>query len=207
MKLQPALQQGLPCAALAVTQATLTGRLGAGGLRKHRARWPAALWLGASLVSASACLAQPRQLAPSGGHATRTASTFEALEQALQTAIAARSAQRLDALLHPDFEMIVAQDPVNPVARDEWLELVAKQGAAARTLRDLSAREFGDLALVSTVQRPTPARAGVAAIFVTDTWQRTPTGWLLRLRHVGPADGSRRGVPGDAGLPPIRKKY
>ena len=141
-----------------------------------------------------------------GGHVTRTVAAFAELEESLQQALRERKTALAEQMLDDDFQMIVAQDPGSPVARDDWLASVRRPGAGNWTPEQVAAREFGSVAVVSFVLRPTPARPGVAALFVVDTWRHLDAGWRLSLRQVAPATGPRRGIPGDARGPGIRKK-
>jgi len=138
--------------------------------------------------------------APGSAHATRTGAAVAELEQALLHAVQSRDAGRLQQLLTEDFEMTVAQDPDNPVPRDDWIDSAMRTGAAGRTLAQLAAREVGTTVLATFVLHGKPA------LFVVDTWQRDGASWRLAARQVAATAGTRRGIPGDAVQRPVRKK-
>ena len=132
---------------------------------------------------------------------------FTQLEESLLQAVREHDAARLEALLGDEFEMIVAQDPGEPVPREDWLASVRRPGAGAYRVEEMSVREIGAVAIASFVLRPTPAWAGAVPVFVVDTWERgDATPWQLSARHAAPVAGSRRSIPGDAKPVTIRKQ-
>ncbi len=163
-----------------------------------RCRSLAGAW---ALAVATAVSAQPA----GPPHATRAGQTLADLEEQLLQAARASDPAQLGAMLDADFEMIVAQAPTAPVAREDWVGAMRQPGAADWTVQGLSARELGDVAVAAFVLRPPHGKA--APLYVVDTWQRSAAGWHLVVRHVAPASGPRKGIPGDVQTPVVQKKY
>jgi hypothetical protein len=147
-----------------------------------------------------------QQGAAPGAHGTRTSAVFAELEDSLLQAVRGGRPAELEGLLDDDFLMTVAQEPAEPVSRPDWLDSVRKTGSGDWAIAYLNAREFGPVAVVSFRLQPAAGRTGVASLFVVDTWQRGGKGWRLMSRHVAPAAGPRRNIPGDAPGQAIRKK-
>ena len=160
------------------------------------------------IALSSCCALTPCQAQATGrgGLVTRTVAAFADLEESLQRAFRERKPALAEQLLDDDFQMIVAQDPGTPVTREDWLAAMLRPGAGNWAPQQVQAREFGPVAVVSFVLRPAPARPGTAPLFVVDTWLRVDASWRLTLRQVAPATGPRRGIPGDAPGPVVRKK-
>lgn len=169
--------------------------------------WLSPLGIGVvvALVLAGPALAQPQ--GAGAPHATRTVQSFAELEESLLQAIRSHNFAAVEQLLDEDFQMIVAQQPDSPVVREDWLESLRKAGAGDWAVQHLSVRELGSVAVVGFVLRATAAQRNVPALYVVDTWQRAGPQWRLVTRHVAPATGARRGIPGDAPTTSIQKKY
>jgi hypothetical protein len=132
------------------------------------------------------------------GHATREVQAIGQLEEALLQAIRERDLARIDDLLDIDFEMIVAQDPDNPVPREDWIGSSRKSGSGAWRVQHLSVRTQGAVSVASFQLVPAPPRSGVPPVFVVDTWRQHDAHWQLLSRFAAPVLGSRRLIPGDA---------
>ena len=158
-----------------------------------------------TLVVASITTAAPARPA-AAPHVTRTGQVFTQLEESLLQAIRGHDEAGLQALIDDEFEMVVAQAPDAPVAREDWLANVRKTGAAAYTVADLSVREIAEVAVASFVLRPSARSTGAVPLFVVDTWQRDGAKWRLTQRHIAPVAGSRRGIPGDSGKAAVPKQ-
>jgi len=154
-----------------------------------------------ALLAAAAVSAQPA----AAQHATRAGQTLSELEAQLLQAARASDPAQLGAMLDADFEMIVAQAPTAPVAREDWVAAMRQRGAADWVVQGLSAREFGEAAVAAFVLRAAHGQA--APLYVVDTWQHSAAGWRLVVRHVAPATGPRKGIPGDVQTPAVQKKY
>lgn len=162
----------------------------------------------AAVGAVSWCVAGAADIRPDGrgGHVTRSTAAFAELESALLQAIRERKAAELERLVDDEFLMTVAQDPEAPVDRDDWLLALRKPGAGDWEPEHLAVREFGTTAVAGFVLRPQHARAGAAPLYVVDTWRLDGSQWRLIMRHVAPATGPRRGIPGDVPAPGARKK-
>jgi hypothetical protein len=157
-------------------------------------------------VAAAAVQAQAVQ---GGGapHATRTVQAFTELEESLLQAIRLHDTARLERSVDDDFQMVIAQAPADPVARDDWIDALSRRGAGDWTVQHLSARESGDTAVAGFVLRGTGSMRQAPPLYVVDTWQRAGDQWRLLVRHVAPASGTRRGIPGDGPSSNVPKKY
>ena len=160
-------------------------------------RWVAAACLALALV--------PAWAQPATAHATRQGQAIQQLEDALLAAMQGRNRAQLERLLAEGFEMIVAQEPGNPIDREAWLDSVAKGAAGSWEIQQIGVRDLGNVAVASFLLHP--AAAGKPSIFMVDTWQREGSQWSLLLRHAAPALGSRRDIPGDALVARTPKKY
>ncbi len=123
----------------------------------------------------------PRGVA-GGGMATRSVAKYLDLERALQEGLARRDRNSVVGLLADDFEVRTAATP-DAIAGDEWLRREFASSARDRIVRDLSVREFDDLAIVSFLldraKGPRAAGAG-ATLFVVDVWRQSSARLLTR---------------------------
>ena len=145
---------------------------------------------------------------PTTAHATRQGQAIQQLEESLLHAMRERNRGQLERLLSDEFEMIVAQEPGNPVDRDLWIASVAAAPGGGWELEQITVRDLGELAIASFLLRS--AANGVKAkppVFVVDIWQREDTRWRLLSRHAALALGSRSDIPGDAAMRNAPKKY
>jgi len=125
--------------------------------------------------------------------ATRSVSKYLGLERALQEALAQRDRNAVTQLLAEDFDVRNAASP-DAVSADDWLrrELAAPR---ARIVRDLSVREFDDLAIVSFLLDPALAGRGAATLFVVDVWRRSSGKLLVRYAERAAAPSARPSRP------------
>lgn len=175
----------------------------------HQGSLAGARGLAAALVTGLLCLggAQAQPTGRGAPHATRTVQAFADLEETLLQAIRAHDVTRLEQMVDDDFQMIVAQAPDAPVAREDWIDALGKPGAGDGLVEHLAVRERGEMAVAGFVLRGSGARRQAPPLYVVDTWQRAEGGWRLLLRQVAPASGARRGIPGDGPSQTVRKKY
>lgn len=139
-------------------------------------------------------------------HPLRGGADFVALEDKLLTAMRARDRATLESLMAEDFEMVVAQLPLDSIGRDAWIDNLARAGSRDVAVRALVAHPLADdLYQVTLWLVPEPARPGRGTVFVVDTWRREGDRWLLAGRHAAPLGGSRLWIPGDSGRAPLRK--
>ncbi len=116
------------------------------------------------------------------GMATRSVSRYLDLERALEQAIEKRDRAAIDGLLDPDFDARSPAEP-DPAPRVAWLEAALAGPPCRARVRELSLREFGDLAIVSFLldrRAPCMRRRAGGTLFVTDVWQQSSGRLLAR---------------------------
>jgi hypothetical protein len=141
----------------------------------------------AGILQASVAFAQPALppgvRGPAAGAATRSVSRYIDLERDLAGAVAARDATAVRRLIADDFEARSASSP-DPLQKDEWLR-AEFAGAGLTRVRQLSLREFDDVAVASfLLQRVKPdgSAARGPTLFVVDVWRQS-TG-QLQMRYT-----------------------
>jgi hypothetical protein len=141
---------------------------------------------------------------------TRLVRIFLDHEQALMRAQQAGAKSEFDRLLADDFELRVASKPGTPVARAEWLAAIAARAPQDWAIEQVAAHDHGAVVVVSFLMRTAVAKAGVATIFVVDTWAQAGDDWQLKTRYAAPV-GAAAVVPGEpastATSPAIVKRY
>jgi hypothetical protein len=138
---------------------------------------------------------------------TRLVRIFLDHEQALLRAQQAGAKSEFDRLLADDFELRSASKPGTPVARAEWLAAIAARPATDWAIEQMAAHDHGAVVVVSFLMRPPVGKAGVAPIFVVDTWAQAGEDWQLKTRYAAPV-GAAAAVPGEpATSPAIVKRY
>jgi len=151
----------------------------------------------AALAISSLSLAQDRAPATRGapGQATltRSASTYQALELSLVQAVESRNRVQLARLLSEEFEVWSAER-VGPQSRQDWEAAAFAAPPRPSRIRELTVREFGDVAIVSFLLDAGPPGRTSSTIFVVDVWaENTRT---LRVRYEStparPATDDRR---------------
>jgi hypothetical protein len=166
-------------------------------------------WPRAAVVAACITLAVPPGTAqPSGAPlVTRQGQAVQQLEESLLRAQREKDRSQIERLLDGDFEMIVAQDPGNPVDREGWIDSATRQGAGAWEVGQISVRDLGVVAIASFVLRPGAGRSRTPPVFIVDVWQHGDAPWRLLRRHAALVLGSRHDIPGDSVPTTIPKKY
>jgi hypothetical protein len=170
---------------------------------------------GSARSSASAVLAVCMALAgtvsaaqPNTAHATRQGQVIQQLEESLLRAMRERNRGQLEHLLSDEFDMIVAQEPGNPVERDLWIASVTATPSSGWELEQVTVSDLGELAIASFLLRSTAGAAKLKPpVFVVDVWRREDARWRLLSRHAALATGSRSDIPGDAAVRSAPKKY
>ena len=94
---------------------------------------------------------------------------------------------RLEALLAPDFELVVSAAPAKPLSRSEWLRL-AVSGYVCRSFRykQQNVRVLGDYAVVASVFAQEASVKGQdrsGEFFLTDLWRRYNGSWQVVARY------------------------
>jgi hypothetical protein len=159
------------------------------------------------LLPATPALAQATGRVPT---VTRLVRIFLDHEQDLLRAQQAGAKTEFDRLLADDFELRTASKPGTPVARAEWLAAIAARPTPSWAIEQMAAHDHGTVVVVSFLMRPAVAKAGVAPIFVVDTWVQAGDDWQLKTRYAGVV-GAAAVVPGEpdasAVSPAIVKRY
>jgi hypothetical protein len=150
------------------------------------------------LAILSSAFAQDR--APGGRGApgqptlTRSASKYQALEVSLIEALGDRSGSKLDRILAGDFEVWSAERS-GPTLRQDWQKAAFATRVQPSRIRDLTVREFGEIAVVSFLLEGDPAgRGATPTVFVVDIWTQSTN--TLNVRYLStpakPAPGQLR---------------
>lgn len=151
------------------------------------------LCLMVAAATAGAQDARPRGVAGSAnGLATRSVSQYLGLERALQDGIDQHDHPAVSKLLAEGFEARTAADQDASTA-DAWWRRELASASHHPVVRNLSVREFDDLAIVSFLLDGRPAHAGGKAgpaRFVVDVWRQSSgqllTRYLDRPAHPPP---------------------
>lgn len=149
--------------------------------------------MGLCLMVASATAAaqdtRPRGVAgPANAMATRSVSRYLGLERALQDGIDQHDHPAVSKLLAEAFEARTAADQ-DAARADAWWRRELASASHHAVVRNLSVREFDDLAIVSFLLDGRPAHAGAKAgptRFVVDVWRQS-SGQLLTRYQDRPA--------------------
>jgi len=140
--------------------------------------------LAASLFVSGIAAAQPSGLppgvrGPGAGTATRSVSHYLDLERGLESAIADRDLAAAKNLIADDFE-VWSPGAADAVPGDEWLRQRWKAAGHGR-VRDLSVREFDDVAVASFLLEGARGVSGMATtMFVVDIWRQSSGKLLVR---------------------------
>jgi hypothetical protein len=141
----------------------------------------------ASLVAASAAMAQPAtaptRAGPANGMATRSVSLYLEKERALQDALESRDRAEVERIVADDFQQRSAAR-ADPVDRSQWLRQALAAPASPRIVRELSLLEIDDLVIASFL-----LDSAHGSMFVVDVW-RASTGKLLSRQLSRAADAS-----------------
>ena len=168
----------------------------------------ARLLLASSLAGLAACQAACAQ---SDGAApllaTRLVAQFAEKEAALADAVAKGNRPGARSLVTEDFEVVAASDLGESASLNSLLEDAARHPNRRLSLRELSARDLGQVVLVNFYWDETGASAKRTWV-VTDAWMSRPEGWRLKIRFIGPKGNSKDLPPGfRPSEPVIKKKY
>ena len=139
-----------------------------------------------ALAMLSSTLAQDRvpagRGAPGQATLTRSASKYQALENSLIQALADKSHSALNRMLAADFEVWSAERS-GPTSRQDWEKAAFATGIQPSRIRDLTVREFGDVAVVSFLLAGDPASRGTSPIvFFVDVWTQSTN--VLNVRYL-----------------------
>lgn len=125
---------------------------------------------------------QVQQPAPAQVDPALDAATVAALDVAFQAAVKANDAAAIDAILHPQFALVLGNGSV--IGRDEQVR-EARDRLVTYEIQDedpgtQSVRVWGDTAVVTARLRIKGDRAGAAfdrLLWFSDTYVRTTAGW------------------------------
>lgn len=124
---------------------------------------------------------------PETGMATRSVSNYLRLERGLLDALESGKREAVAAMLGNDFAVRSSITPDEMAAAD-WLKSEAGDSRTTSNVRDLTVREFGDVAVVSFLidhRRDTTSMRVGNTDFVVDVWQQRTH--KLLMRSVAPS--------------------
>ena len=119
---------------------------------------------------------------------TMRRSEVEDCEQKLLSAVAEADRDAVAALLHDEFAVSSAVWNLVKLDRETWLEVVARTETESLAATLLDVVELSDCVVVSLRWDWQASQNGddtSDALFLTDVWERTDKGWLLRWRSQG----------------------
>lgn len=117
------------------------------------------------------------------------ASAVLAAEDRWLETILARDAKSAEAILHPDYRLIVGIEgqPLRVIPRQEWLALLPDYRITAHAITDRHVSIYGDVAVVILLWSQTaivPGDRDISGNFlITDVWHNSPEGWRVIERH------------------------
>ena len=125
------------------------------------------------------------------GAATRSVSRYLGLERSLEESLMRRDLPAAAALLADDFELRSATN-VDTESSEVWLKREFASRQHEGIVRELSVREFDDIAIVSFLLDKGPTSRPVSAtFFVTDVWRQSTQRLLARSIALA-ADAQKR---------------
>ena len=120
-----------------------------------------------------------------GGAAPRNVAVYLDLERALVDALDAGNRDAAARLLADDFEVRSPTTGSDAVAGNDWLREELRTRAQGGLVREMSVREFEDIAIVTFLLDKRGARAGkgtVTTLYIVDVWRQSSH--RLLVRHV-----------------------
>ena len=112
-----------------------------------------------------------------------------AAEDVWLRAVLARDTQAAEAILHPDYRLIVGieEQPLRVHTRDQWLQMLPHYLISDQRITDRQVRVYGEVAVVTLLWTQTahvPGDRDITGHFLlTDIWQKTAAGWQVAERH------------------------
>jgi hypothetical protein len=142
---------------------------------------------GGAVVLALSCArvhAQPIERVPSP---TYGVVVFGRLEQAIIDSIRRRDADKLGALVAPNFMLHVNTISGPMEQRSDWLTQSMREAAFDSRMERLTVREVGnEISIASFVWIINPPETPPMPISIVDVWQKSGDNWLLRVRYATP---------------------
>lgn len=102
----------------------------------------------------------------------------------------------LESFLAPEYALIVSAQPMQPIARADWLRNAGRYVIQEFRQRDLFARRIGDTVVTSFVhwQRATVGQQQVersGEFWIVDVWRRVDGRWKVASRYSGKVEDPR----------------
>ncbi|SFB18290.1 hypothetical protein SAMN04515620_12373 [Collimonas sp. OK607] len=119
---------------------------------------------------------------PESGSATRSVSTYLALERDLLDSLKDGNRDAVLQMLGDGFEVRSAVD-VDETSAADWLQGEQRSPIKAASVRNLSAREFNDIAVVSFLldsRRVVKGKIVTSTLYLIDIWRQTPHQLMAR---------------------------
>ena len=119
----------------------------------------------------------------------KSESAVLAAEDRWLQAVLARDANDAEAILHPDFRLIIGIEghPLRVMPRAQWLAVLPDYRITECSVTDRQVSVYGDIAVVILLWSQTatvPGDRDISGHFlITDIWQNTPDGWRVIERH------------------------
>jgi len=104
-------------------------------------------------------------------------------------AILARDANAAEAILHPEFRLIIGIEghPLRIMPRAQWLAVLPDYRITDCSVTDRHVSVYGDIAVVILLWSQTatvPGDRDISGHFlITDIWHNSPQGWRVIERH------------------------
>lgn len=122
-------------------------------------------------------------------------STFTALENAFARGYQEKDVAVLEALLAPEYALVISARPSHPVSRPEWLALIPNYNVRSFEIRDIQVRCLREsprgkcqLAAVSSINKQEADVGGQdrsGEFFIVDIWARRNGRWAVLSRYSG----------------------
>jgi ketosteroid isomerase-like protein len=118
-----------------------------------------------------------------------SATAVLAAEDHWLAAILARDAKAAEAILHPDYRLIIGieRHPLRIMPRAQWLAVLPDYRITDCSVTDRQVSVYGDIAVVILLWSQTatvPGDRDISGHFlITDIWHNSPQGWRVIERH------------------------
>jgi len=123
---------------------------------------------------------------PASGLATRSVSTYLALERELLDALSQRNRAAALRMISEDFAVSSATE-MDEISAADWLKQELENPRTSAGVRNLNVREFGDIAIVNFLldsKHVVNRRSVTSTHYVIDVWRRAPHQLLARYVSV-----------------------
>ncbi len=111
---------------------------------------------------------------------------FQKLEQEWGEAILRKDLPALERFLDHDYALRMSDAPGRKVTRREWVDTIAIYNTHSFQSRELQAREFGEVVVVSHVVNQNADVNGIdrsGDFFIVDVWKRHKDQWKVCARY------------------------